>query len=754
MPWPYPAETGVAIFALAVVALCCATYQPWVARYASRWASGSKALSLVEGVFDPFRDSHVLLASGLPVYTLKIRPRQYAILQQAAEQANKNGWLNDDLKTWADATFLYDGCSYDVKVRIRGDLRAHWSGPKKSYRIKFGKQTITDAHGTRQEPIYFQGKHEINLIIPSDRLYALAPWMSSLMRDAGVVTPRDRFVLLKIDGVLHGLYYEVEQFDHPLLAAARRPETTIFGQNNRAMHYEHFTRLGRPGSTDAGLDPGSLRRQVDPDGDLGLRAMQVLIDYSRSPTPDGFRRVRAVLDWDKYLRYRAVSAICNTNHDRFGTDNLKFFYDPSRGLLEPVQWDVKLIKMPREPGTIDFYSGRGTDEIQRATLLDPELRLQRNQFIWRMVDDGGDRLMARFDAIHDRLLPLAWADVLVPPTQAHKMQEIRSTLEFNVRRAHKVLEYSSANVTFRLLANERASLDIACLNYSGIRLHGIELADSLLSGRYRLFEETDSDGELGPRDSLVAEAVATDGKVRLDLDRYVFPDVQYGSNRVHGAYWEFFDARMGRKRFFVTGRLAAADRGPLDFRPPRVAVAADNAVTGRTIPSATLDPHQSVPTNSIGVLAYDASDPWDLEAESVSLAEFLGRHRDFRASPTHPGAAELAGRTVLVGTCIVPRSVPLLIRPGADITLKPGASVVCFGGCSAIGTAQAPIRIHGDGSGKPWDTFAVVRPPEKVVIAYTHIRDGGQAQVNGILFTGGLAVHDGDLELRHCSLTD
>ena len=40
------------------------------------------------------------------------------------------------------------------------------------------------------------------------------------------------------------------------------------------------------------------------------------------------------------------------------------------------------------------------------------------------------------------------------------------------------------------------------------------------------------------------------------------------------------------------------------------------------------------------------------------------------------------------------------------------------------------------------------------MLAYTDFQDGGQAQINGILLTGGFAVHDGDLRLEHCTFTN
>jgi hypothetical protein len=697
----------------------------------------------------------LLLKSGLPIYNLKIKRQQYAIIEKAVAGAKKKGWMSDDLKLWANAQFIYNGEVYNVKVRIRGDLSPHWKGTKKSWRIKFGKQKILNNGEVQKVPIYFQGKRQINLIIPSDRRYILSYFVNALLRDSGLVVPRDQFVILRINGTIQGLYYEVEHFDKPLLATNHRPETTIFGQNDRAMHFEQYTKYGTPAAADARYDLGSMRRAVDRNGELAMRAMQVLIDHSLNPTPDNFRRVRKVLDWEKYLRFRVLTTLLNTNHVRFGSDNLRLYYDPSRGLLEPVPWDVHLVRLPKEPGTVDFWNSHGPDEIQRATLLDPMLRLQRNKILWKLVWDAGDSLMAKYNAIHERIRPLAWADVLTTPIQGHKMDVVKKDLKYNFRRAYKVLSQSNTNFTYRLDANDKATLEIVALNFSGVQLRRIEISDSLLfEGEYRLYEDANNNGELDRGDPLIQETMAKQGTVDFSFDKYILPGVKYGGDDINGRYWEYFDTIAGRSRFFLVGKLAAAKRHPLIWNPPKIRVAAVNAVTGYQIPSAMISQTDPLPDDYIGITAYDASDPFDLDAPDYSLTQFLQRNPEFTASRDHAGAAELRGKITISGTVIVPKTVPLIVRPGTDITMKPGANILCYGGLSSIGTVEDPIRIHGDGTGEAWGTLAVVRPPEKVVIKYSEFKDGGQAQINGMLFTGGFAVYDGDLELVHSKFTE
>jgi spore coat protein H len=747
-------EWWLGVSALAVVALCCLSYSQRLASAASHVFTQNKYVALVDGMLNPLRNRHILLDSGLPVYDLKIGHQAYGQLLQTADDALKQGWMTDDMKNWVKATFFCNGEKYDVQVRLRGDLSRHWRNPKKSYRIKFENVKIVENGQTKEVEHYFHGKRQINLIVPHDKLFALGPWVNDVLAERGLVVPESRFVVVRINGVMQGLYYEVEHFDKPLLAEHQRPETTIFGLNTRPKKYDRYTALGTPVVSDAAYDLGSTKRQVDVVSDLGMRPMQELIEFSRHPSPQGFRHVRDVMDWDKYLTYRAITTLCNTNHVRFGSDNFKLYYDPSRGLLEPLPWDVLLIRLPGEPATIDFFNNHGTDEIQRATLMDPELRLQRNRILWDLVADDGDSLMAKYDRIHNRIRLLVWADILNTPIQAVKMDEVRKTLRHNIRRTHHVLEYTSGNMNYRLEAPDRASLEFASLNFSGIRLQNLALADSaLFEGPYRLYIDTNDDGQLGAEDALLGQTVADGGSISFPLDLQVLPEVEYRSDFIQERYWEFFEPLAGRRRLFLSGRLAPEVRDPLEWRAPRIEVSAVNAVTGLPVPSRMLDQSENIPDENIGITCWDASDPWDLDAIDASLVDFLHAHPEFHASAAHPGTAELSGTVVLGQTVIVPRNVPLVVGAGADVTLLPGTSVLCYGGLSCVGTPEQRIRIHGQ-DGQAWGTFAAVRPQLPVRIQDTDWRDGGQAQANGTLFTGGLAVHDGDAEIVGCTFTD
>ena len=755
--WTRWQEAIIGMFSLIVVLFCIFTYFPDVGNKASTLISGNKYVALIDGFFNPFRNRNALMESGLPVYDLKIKRSNYAKIESVARDAVAKGWMNDELKVWVDATFFHEGQKYNVDVRLRGDLPNHWKNPKKSWRIKFGKQKLVHNGEQFRDRVYFEGKRQINLIIAQDREYILAHFVNSLMADCGLAAPRDKFAVLRINGVLQGLYYEVEHMDKPMLAANKRPETTIFGQNDRVMHFDKYTKLGIPTSADARFDIGSMRRQVERQGTLAMRSMQVLIDHSLDPTRENFDRVREVLNWRKYLYFRNITTLFNTNHVRFGSDNLRLYFDPSRGLLEPIPWDVHVIKIPPEPGTIDFWNSHGPDDIQVATLTDPMLRLERNKMLWEWVSDSGKGLMKRYDKLYHKMRPFFWQDVLSTPNQAHKMDEVRKKVKYNLTRVHRVLNHSGTNLTYRQEASDRVTMEFAVINFSGIKLQGIQLSDTTfqLEGDYQVFEDTNDNKQLDDEDKLLQTVSSENGAVNIPFDKLLLPGVKYNNDIIHGTFWNFFETESSKYRMFLVGSLAEKYKDPLYWTPPIISVKAENAVTGKTVPSMMISQTEPTPPDCIGITAFDTFAPFDLDAISMTREEFLSRHPVFKPSTEREGAVELSGNVKITENVIIPRYVPLVIKPGTDITVSPRTSILSYGGLYAIGTEQDTIKIHGDDSGVPWGVLAVLRPTDKkVIVKYTRFSDAYQAHINGTLFTGGFAVHDGDLELKNSQFID
>ena len=97
----------------------------------------------------------------------------------------------------------------------------------------------------------------------------------------------------------------------------------------------------------------------------------------------------------------------------------------------------------------------------------------------------------------------------------------------------------------------------------------------------------------------------------------------------------------------------------------------------------------------------------------------------------------------ILSTVQLPKLMTLVIKPGVVIEMADGVSMVVRGPLIAEGTSALPITIRPK-LGSRFGSFAVLGEPNKplaVRLDYFNISGGGQSWVDGVLFTGQLAMH-------------
>ncbi|MCX7680611.1 MAG: CotH kinase family protein [Anaerolineae bacterium] len=128
-----------------------------------------------------------------PLYSLTIDPAHLAWL-----------YANFRADETVPAIFTYEGTSYEVAVRFRGDTARYHR--KKSWKIRFPAATP------------FQGQRELNLNAEfPDRSLLREMLAYDLFRRVGLPAPRTQFVRLEINGEYKGVYVQVEQIDQRFL---------------------------------------------------------------------------------------------------------------------------------------------------------------------------------------------------------------------------------------------------------------------------------------------------------------------------------------------------------------------------------------------------------------------------------------------------------------------------------------------------------------------------------------------------------
>jgi hypothetical protein len=598
------------------------------------------------------------------------------------------------------ASFRHDGLDYEVEARRVEERGATPTRP--AFEVRFLSAAFEHAGQLERADAALGGRREIRLVAPELPRLVLERLVAEILGEHGVALPFEQLVVLRVDGELLGLYLERE-----------RPP------------------------------------QSDP---VGHRARLALAEPALAPPREHLGAVRAVLDWEPWLLARALASALGAAPARPEGEVVELVFDETRGLLLPRPGRLRVERRPAGADTLDLWVGREAEPLEEAVLHQPELRLERNRLLWKLMGDG--TLVKRLARLQEAIRTLAWGDPHTSPAHLRELELQRDDLVHNLRRARALLRNAAARFEYRLESPERARLELAAEGFSGVRLDAVRVrAPGLLAGSYRLFEDVDGDGRLGPADPMRLETRAAGGALELVLSRPLLPRLEPTTDVIEGRRGAALRPREERARFFLTGTLGPERRRGFGWQAPELAVEAANVVTGERLAQAVVPPGTPARPGTVSVAAWDDSTPFDLAAADRGLAEFLAAHREFRADP-RPGAARLEGRVRLSETVIVPRGVPLVLAPGLDLSLGPGVSLLAYGGLEALGTSEAPIRVRGDGSGAPFGVLAVLRPAEPVRIRHLELEGGSEARVNGVRFTGGLAVQEGALEIEQCRIRE
>jgi hypothetical protein len=151
-----------------------------------------------------------LVDSGLPVYDLHIAPKELRKLHEVAEAVTARIVSTDVVREYVPATFWMDGERVPIKVKNRGLTSMHYLVTRPSLRLKFPADRL------------FEGKKQINLSDPYDKGLTIDVTTNWELERYGILTWDSRFVVLRVNDQVVGLFQEIEQFGRSSSAAVWR----------------------------------------------------------------------------------------------------------------------------------------------------------------------------------------------------------------------------------------------------------------------------------------------------------------------------------------------------------------------------------------------------------------------------------------------------------------------------------------------------------------------------------------------------
>ena len=296
--------------------------------------------------------------SSLPRYDLTIAPKETVKLEEKVQLAinSATGLLTDEYNIWAPASLNYNGNTYQVKVKYRGDRVTHWNSHKKSLSIKFDNSSIPGQN------------NRLTLIIPEERNYLGAAFSKHVANKLGLMVQSDDFVTASINGEDLGLYYTTEQLDADFLQSRSRP-------------------LGNLYSDQYGNVPWSKQIQLF----KNIKDWKKMVSYPSAP--DDTADLERLINWvqhpispptmineDSFLNWQVHSLLLG-NFTQDNTHNLKLYSNPQTQQFEFIPDDISFSSDVSSFFPYCTMFDTSYNQLVSALLIDPKRLQQRNQIL-------------------------------------------------------------------------------------------------------------------------------------------------------------------------------------------------------------------------------------------------------------------------------------------------------------------------------------------------------------------------------------
>jgi len=669
---------------------------------------------------------------GIPIYDLKINRKNLKKLYDNIPPLK--GFVEDKYKEYVPATFYCDGKEYKVKVRFRGLLAGHWIGDKKSWRINFKKENL------------FEGKKIINLIIPADRAHIIALLNKYIAEKMGLLCPDIKYVFLRVNGRLHGVCHEIEKPRKEFLEKKQRADMAnlysddYFGWWQKTGTYTDIYKDICFWKKDAAEEVSGFENCADLDYLLSL--------VGEANDETFYKQVEYILDMDKFLKWQVLCMLEGSYHSNERLNGL-FYFNPCIGKFEPIVWDINQWLLEEKK----FFDKAYHPLITRI-LLKPEYLHQRNLILWAYINNPENLKndLQFYDENFKKIRKAYYCDRNKGYSNwgfNRDIKEYRRNIIANRDKIGKDLSFSELLVNIKLPATSSqnkfknkeviAMVDVKSYSFSAAMLEGIYLYldKELIKAKndFSLYCDSDNSGNFNEFDSKLGEFVYKTNNNSLfagKLNTLLYSDRDDNLQPVPKNY-----------RFFVVSS------SPLDskFTLSKIKLESTNAVTLQNIKPR----YRYINQNDFS----------RFNEITQTAEEFLARYDFFQREKENSNALTLSRKIVNISkTVIIPRGLIIDIKPGTTIRFAAGISLISYSPLVIRGREDSPVIFSAIDPKDSWGVLAIVNTPDSLSkIEYAIFEYGNEFFLNGIYFTGALAVHNAPIKIerslfRYCSGDD
>ncbi|MDF1839655.1 MAG: CotH kinase family protein, partial [Planctomycetota bacterium] len=555
--------------------------------------------------------------------------------------------LNRDLphsgKEYVPGGMLYGGQYRKVQVRYRGDNVYHWGYWKKSWRIK-----------TKSENL-FEGMRKFNLVAPRT-VEGVNNFLSlKVAAEMGLIAPKVELVNLLINGKNHGYHILTEQLSESTLRRNRRMPGDMY--SGEMVGSDRYSGVPHELWHSAGTwTKVAVNNHYEETSKAPLEELIQVFKEARN-TGD-HRALSRLIDMDAFARFSAYESIVGTLHVS-DEHNWRLYYDPWKGTFEPVAWDpVGWIPEARPRPWVPFRADAITNELEALLHKNGEFLAAKSASIDQFFERGGDRnILGVLEESIAALEPVIGLDPdlvfkvkSVAPEQAMRgLRELSQYLEEHFQTLYDAYGAGSGKLEFwaegdkvRLWFEGVRHLDKLAIEYS-------EPLNGSVTGTLSW------NGPRGTTARKLGGLLSATGSYSIELHSPLLADIRVRQR--NGATWQ-------------------KAMGGLTIEPGGYELVLDGLPKGASVTSVRGTRGQSK------IHGKRISDPGDLPA--------MGELFDRVAPERNAQPLIWSGRVSVAGVQFLDRD--LILRPGTELRLEPGASLIVRGRVQAEGTSEQPIR--------------------------------------------------------------
>jgi hypothetical protein len=310
--------------------------------------------------------------NNFPKLTLDLKFKEFEKLRTNREVSLNLGMIKTENLDWAKGTLNFGGQKFRAKMRLKGDLMDHIILDKWSLRIKIRKDQSLN------------GMTEFSIQAPVTRDFHTESLLHYVMRAKNIITLRNLFVDLQVNGRSIGNMYIEEHFVEALTEYSRRPFGPIFKTEGWGMPLRSIQPISFYDKDLFWEDDANF-----------LTAMAALSAISRGEVD-----VEGFFDKDKWATYFANTFVFECYHGNMDP-NLRFYFHPLNKVFEPVNYDNSCGQTGNgRIGELMPVEG----ELAYLILKDDEIRSKvKDELLWWRDSPGATDLLKNVKYLEEEL---------------------------------------------------------------------------------------------------------------------------------------------------------------------------------------------------------------------------------------------------------------------------------------------------------------------------------------------------------------